>query len=116
MPAISVRSRRTAELWTRCARRTGARRPACCARCPRSDNLVSMTFLWRIMWAAVACLGAVCLGAIAIERGEPVNSVWLVLAAICSYLIGYRFYAKFVAARVMALNDERATPAERLDN
>ena len=75
-----------------------------------------MTFLRRIAWAAVACLGAICLGAIAVERGEPVNSVWLVLAAICAYLIGYRFYAKFIAARVMALNDERATPAERLDN
>ncbi len=75
-----------------------------------------MTFLTRIAWAAVACVGAVSLGAIAIERGEPVNSVWLVLAAICTYLIGYRFYAKFIAARVMALNDDRATPAERLDN
>ena len=75
-----------------------------------------MTFLRRIAWAAVACVGAICLGAIAISRGEPVNSVWLVLAAICTYLIGYRFYAKFIAARVMALNDERATPAERLDN
>jgi carbon starvation protein len=75
-----------------------------------------MTFLRRIAWAAVACVGAVCLGAIATQRGEPVNSVWLVLAAICAYLIGYRFYAKFIAARVLALNDERATPAERLDN
>jgi carbon starvation protein len=75
-----------------------------------------MTLLTRIAWAAVACLGALCLGAIAIHRGEPVNSAWLVLAAICAYLIGYRFYAKFIAARVMALNDERATPAERLDN
>ncbi|HWD99724.1 MAG TPA: carbon starvation CstA family protein, partial [Bryobacteraceae bacterium] len=75
-----------------------------------------MTLWKRIAWAAVACLGALCLGAIAISRGEPVNSAWLVLAAGCTYLIGYRFYAKFIAARVMALNDDRATPAERLDN
>jgi len=75
-----------------------------------------MRFLTRIAWAAVACVGAVSMGAIAIDRGEPVNSAWLVVAAICTYLIGFRFYAKFIATRVMALNDERATPAERLDN
>ena len=53
---------------------------------------------------AVALLAAVSLGKIAIERGEPVNSIWLVLAAACTYAIGYRFYAKFIAARVMALD------------
>src|SRR5205807_5608584 len=45
-----------------------------------------------------------------------ISSLWLVLAAACSYAIGYRFYAKFIAARVMTLNDRRATPAERLRN
>ena len=79
-----------------------------------------MSFLKRagaaVFWIAVACVAAVCLGAIATSRGEQINSIWLVLAAACSYLIGYRFYAKFLAARVMALNDERATPAERLEN
>src|SRR5690242_9878277 len=114
MRATSGRSRPMARSWTPCAPGPEARRRVCCARCPRSDNLVSMTILWRIAWAAMACVGAICLGAIAIQRGEPVNSVWVVLAAICTYLIGYRFYAKFIAARVMALNDERATPAERL--
>ena len=67
-------------------------------------------------WIVIASGAAVCLGAIATSRGERINSIWLVLAAACSYLIGYRFYAKFLAARVMALNDERATPAERLEN
>jgi carbon starvation protein len=57
-----------------------------------------------------------CLGGVALYRGEHINSIWLVLAAACTYLTGYRFYAKFIAARVMALNDERATPAERLRN
>ncbi len=75
-----------------------------------------MSFLRRAVWAAIACGAAVCLGAIALSRGEQINSIWLVAAAACTYLIGYRFYAKFIAARVMALNDSRATPAERLDN
>jgi carbon starvation protein len=68
-----------------------------------------------IMWIAIACGAAICLGAVATVRGEQINSIWLVLAAACSYLLAYRFYAKFIAARVMALNDERATPAERLE-
>ncbi len=54
------------------------------------------------------------MGAVAQSRGEPVNSTWLVIGAVCTYLVGYRFYASFVAARVMALDDQRATPAERL--
>jgi carbon starvation protein len=48
------------------------------------------------------------------RRGPPINSIWLVLAAVCTYLVGYRFYAKFIAAKVMMLDDKRATPAERL--
>src|SRR5436305_6501671 len=72
--------------------------------------------LGRLLWAAVACVAAICLGGIALNRGEHINSIWLVLAAACSYAIGYRFYAKFIAARVMSLNDKRATPAERLRN
>jgi len=61
-------------------------------------------------------VAAICLGGIALHRGEHILSLWLVLAAVCSYAIGYRFYAKFIAARVMMLNDKRATPAERLRN
>jgi carbon starvation protein len=69
-----------------------------------------------VFWIAVASGAAICLGAIASSRGEHINSMWLVMAAACSYLIGFRFYAKFIAARVMMLNDDRATPAERLEN
>lgn len=69
-----------------------------------------------VLWVVIACLAAIALGAIAITRGEEINSMWLILAAACSYLVAYRFYAKFIAAKVMALNDERATPAERLEN
>jgi carbon starvation protein len=61
-------------------------------------------------------VAAICLGGIALHRGEHISSLWLVLAAACSYAIGYRFYAKFISARVMMLNDKRATPAERLRN
>ncbi len=70
----------------------------------------------HLVWAALAIVAAFCLGGIAIQRGEPINSIWLVLAAACTYAVGFRFYAKFIAVRVMALNDQRATPAERLRN
>src|SRR5215475_1174017 len=64
----------------------------------------------------MAVAAAFCLGTIAISRGEHINSIWLVLAGACTYAIGYRFYAKFIAARVMMLDDKRATPSERLRN
>jgi carbon starvation protein len=70
------------------------------------------TFLWLL----VAVAGAVSLAVIATSRGETINSFWLVAAAICSYAVAYRFYGAFIAARVMALDDGRATPAERLRN
>ncbi|MCX6634162.1 MAG: carbon starvation protein A, partial [Acidobacteria bacterium] len=73
-------------------------------------------FSGRLAWAAVSVAAAYCLAGIALHRGEHINSIWLVLASICTYLIGFRFYAKFIAARVMALDDQRATPAERLRN
>ena len=62
----------------------------------------------------MAAAAAFCLGAIALNRGEHINSLWLVMAAACTYAVGYRFYSKFLAARVMVLDDKRATPAERL--
>jgi carbon starvation protein len=67
-------------------------------------------------WILVGLLGAGALGAIAIHRGEPINSVWFVVAAGCSYLVAYRFYSAFIAAKVLALDDTRATPAERNDD
>src|SRR6266849_4322383 len=73
-------------------------------------------FLSFFAWAAVAVVAAFCLAAIALNRGEHINSTWLVLAAACTYVLGFRFYAKFIAARVMSLNNQRATPAERLEN
>ena len=64
----------------------------------------------------MAFAAAFFLGGIALNRGERINSIWLVLAAACTYALGYRFYARFIAVRVMALNDKRATPSERLRN
>jgi len=69
-----------------------------------------------LVWFVVAILGAVAFGFIALARGETINAAWIVIAGVCSYVIAYRFYARFVAYRVMGLNPRRATPAERLDN
>jgi len=68
------------------------------------------------VWTAVAVLGAVAWGILALARGESVNAAWLIVAALCSYAIAYRFYARFIATRVLGVDDRRATPAERLDN
>ena len=68
------------------------------------------------MWFLVAGVGAGALGWIATARGEPINAVWLVVAAVASYAIGYRFYSRFIAYRVLELDDNRATPAERLED
>src|SRR5919109_2594833 len=69
-----------------------------------------------LLWIAVSFLGTFALASIALHRGEPINAMWLVIAAACSYALGYRFYSKFVAAKVLALDSMRATPAERLEN
>ena len=69
-----------------------------------------------ILWIAVAALGALSLATIAWHRGEAINAMWLVAAALCSYALGYRFYSKFLAAKVLTLDALRATPAERLEN
>src|SRR3954463_11580959 len=69
-----------------------------------------------LIWLTVAALGALALATIAFHRHEPINAMWLVAAAVCSYALGYRFYSKFVAAKVLALDAMRATPAERLEN
>ncbi len=75
-----------------------------------------MKLLAPLLWAAIAALAAFALAGIALNRGEPINSIWLVTAAASTYALGFRFYARFIAARVMSLNNDRATPAERLRN
>ena len=69
-----------------------------------------------LIWTAVAIAGAAAFGMIALSRGETISAAWLVIAGICSYAVAYRFYARFIAYRVLALDMRRATPAERLNN
>ena len=66
-----------------------------------------------VLWVGVAVLGAAALAKIALQRGEPIHATWFVVAAVCCYAVAYRFYSAFVAARLLALDDTRATPAER---
>ena len=68
------------------------------------------------IWTAVALVGAVCWGVVALVRGEQISAVWLLGAAVGSYAIAFRFYARFIARTVLEVDDKRATPAERLDN
>jgi carbon starvation protein len=75
-----------------------------------------MKLLRVLVWVAVALAGAAGLSAIAFERGEPLNATWFIVAAACTYLVAYRFYSAFIAAKIMALDPTRATPAERLDD
>jgi carbon starvation protein len=69
-----------------------------------------------IGWIAVVVLGASALAAVALNRGESVDAMWFIVAAICLYALGYRFYSAFLAAKVFALDPTRATPAERFND
>jgi len=70
----------------------------------------------KIGWVLIAAVGSVSLGVIAVSRGEPINAVWLLAAAACVYALGYRFYSRWMAYRILELDENRATPAERLDD
>jgi len=67
----------------------------------------------KLIWAGVVVLGAISFGIVALTRGEPVNAAWLVMAAACVYFIAYRFYALFIADKVLGTNAARQTPAYR---
>jgi carbon starvation protein len=73
-------------------------------------------YLASILWIAIAALGAAAFALLALTRGENVGAVWILAAGVASYVIAYRFYARFLALRVFALDDHRATPSERLSN
>lgn len=70
----------------------------------------------KLFWIAVAAIGAFAVGGIALHRGETINAMWIVVAAICIYSLGYRFYSAWVAAKVLCVDENRATPAIRLNN
>ncbi len=65
----------------------------------------------KLLWAVIAIAGAFCLAVIALRRGEPVNAIWVVAAAIAVFLIAHRFYSRFIADKVLELDPSRATPA-----
>ncbi|WP_343591778.1 carbon starvation CstA family protein, partial [Paracidovorax wautersii] len=67
----------------------------------------------HLVWLAVALLGAWALGTVALTRGESISALWIVVAAVCVYLIAYRYYSLFIAQRVLGLDATRSTPAWR---
>ena len=69
-----------------------------------------------LVWTAIALSGAGAIGFLALSRGENVNAAWLLTAAVCTYLVAYRFYSRIIAAKIFALDDRRMTPAERLSD
>jgi carbon starvation protein len=69
-----------------------------------------------LAWIAVGLLGAGALASIAFHRGEPINATWFVLASVCCYAVAHRFYSAFISAKVLTLDNTRATPAERHDD
>jgi carbon starvation protein len=70
----------------------------------------------KVLGILLAVVGGFALGGIALYRQEPINSLWIVVASVCVYLLGYRFYAAWIAAKVYLVDPTRATPAERLNN
>jgi len=67
----------------------------------------------KLLWVGIAALGAVSFGIIALSRGETISASWLVIAALCTYFIAYRFYALFIAEKVLRVDPNRQTPAYR---
>ena len=66
----------------------------------------------KLLWAAIAIVGAWCLGVVALRRGEPINAIWLVAASIAVFVIGYRFYSRLIDRQVLRMDPSRATPAQ----
>src|SRR4051812_35461579 len=81
-----------------------------------ASSAPSSRLLSALGWSLVAIAGAGALGFLALSRGEQVSAAWLLVAALCTYAIGFRFYSAFIAARIFALDDARLTPAERLND
>src|SRR5688572_4806610 len=68
-------------------------------------------FVRLLLWIAVSSLGVIALLVSAMKTGEPVNALWLVVAGVCAFAVSYRFYSAWLAAKVLAFDDRRATPA-----
>ena len=74
------------------------------------------TLIKKFVWVLIALIGTFAVGGIAINRGESINALWFITAALCVYAIAYRFYAAWLDTKVLLVDQTRATPAERLDN
>ena len=68
------------------------------------------------IWILISLVGAGALSAVALRRDEPINAMWIIVASVCVYIVAYRFYSRFIAFKVLHLDDTRATPAERLED
>src|SRR4026207_2424250 len=69
-----------------------------------------------VVWVLGGALGAAAFGVLALSRGETISAAWLVIAGVCTYLVAYRFYSRYLAYTVFGLDDRRGPPAERLNN
>lgn len=74
-------------------------------------SLLKNKFASYVIWAVIALLGASGFAMLALSKGESISAIWLIVAAICTYSFGYRFYSRFIARKIYELNDKRATPA-----
>jgi carbon starvation protein len=83
---------------------------------PPRGSLQGLSLKSALVWGAVAVVGAIAWTVLALARGESVSALWMLFAALCSYAIAYRFYARFIAYKALRVDDRRATPAERLEN
>src|SRR4051795_8019676 len=69
-----------------------------------------------LLWVTIAIIGMVAIAVLALSRGEQINALWLLVAGLCTAAISYRFYSKWLATKVLVLNDQRATPAVVVDD
>ena len=77
---------------------------------------MTSTFVKYAVWVVVACAGAVALGTVALGKSEHINAVWLLVAALCTFAVSYRFYSKFIAEKIFVLDDKRITPAHLVND
>src|SRR5882757_2628439 len=91
-------------------------RPLFCPQYSPDSDFLMPKVLRILLWIFISLLGSFALATIALHRGEEINAMWLVLAAVASYAVAYRFYSSFIGAKLLAIDPRRATPAERLDN
>ena len=83
---------------------------------PQQTGRPASTPAAKLVWAGIAVVGAISWTVLALSRGEEVSALWILFAALASYAIAYRFYARFIAYRVLQVDDTRATPAEKINN